>query len=56
MSVFQTNVWRLRSLCAPHDAADPPVRQLVYYDTSLGTRFGEKIRGGVYGYGIDQNV
>ena len=49
-----TSVWRLRSLCAPigSDQRD----QLVYYDTGVGTQFGEKVRGGLYGYGIDEHV
>jgi uncharacterized protein (DUF2235 family) len=49
-----TNVWRLRSLCAPKSEDGTP--QLIFYDEGLGTRFGEKVRGGFYGYGIDQNV
>ena len=45
-----TNVWRLRSLCR----AAPD--QLVYYNQGVGTRFGEKVRGGMLGYGLDQEV
>ncbi len=52
--VDNTNVWRLRSLCAKQDAYG--VGQLIYYDAGVGTRFGEKTRGSVFGYGIDQNV
>lgn len=47
-----TNVWRLKSLC---DAA-PDSGQLVFYGAGVGTSFGEKLRGGVFGYGIDDVV
>ena len=46
-----TNVWRLRSLCDP---AAP--NQVVYYSKGVGTSFGEKVRGGVGGYGIDNEI
>ena len=49
-----TNVWRLKSLVSPTD--DHGMAQSVYYDIGLGTRFGEKIRGGAFGYGIDDAV
>src|ERR1700736_3983168 len=49
-----TNVWRLRALCAPVDSTG--IKQYVYYDTGLGTHFGEKVRGGLYGFGIDESV
>lgn len=46
-----TNVWRLKSLC------DPAAKnQLVYYCKGVGTNFGESARGGVEGYGIDQEI
>lgn len=46
-----TNVWRLKSLCDP--AAED---QMVYYGPGVGTRFGEKVRGGVGGYGLDNEI
>jgi uncharacterized protein (DUF2235 family) len=46
-----TNVWRLKSLCDP-TAPD----QLVYYSRGVGTGFGETLRGGVEGYGIDSEI
>ena len=49
-----TNVWRLKCLCANRDARG--VGQLVYYDAGLGTQFGEKLRGGVLGYGLGKNL
>jgi uncharacterized protein (DUF2235 family) len=45
-----TNVWRLKSLCA--QTAD----QYVYYSQGVGTRYGETIRGGMLGYGIDNEI
>lgn len=45
-----TNVWRLKSLCP--ESAD----QYVHYSQGVGTRYGEKIRGGMLGYGIDNEI
>jgi uncharacterized protein (DUF2235 family) len=45
-----TNVWRLRSLTA--ETAD----QRVYYSQGVGTVRGEVVRGGVAGYGIDDEI
>jgi uncharacterized protein (DUF2235 family) len=45
-----TNVWRLKSLTA--DAVD----QRVYYSQGVGTQRGESARGGVTGYGIDDEI
>jgi uncharacterized protein (DUF2235 family) len=46
-----TNVWRLKSLCDP-GATD----QIVFYSKGVGTSFGETVRGGVLGYGIDNEI
>lgn len=46
-----TNVWRLKSLCDPDDPL-----QLVYYSSGVGTQLGEKIRGGLLGYGLDHEI
>ena len=46
-----TNVWRLKSLCDP-TAPD----QMVYYSQGVGTRIGEKVRGGIGGYGLDNEI
>jgi uncharacterized protein (DUF2235 family) len=46
-----TNVWRLKSLCDPNAA-----NQIEYYSKGVGTRFGEIVRGGVEGYGIDNEI
>jgi len=45
-----TNIWRMKSLC--------PVLpdQVAYYSVGVGTQYGEKIRGGMFGYGLDQEV
>src|SRR5215471_8220770 len=49
-----TNIWRLRSLCAEEDANG--MRQAAYYDEGVGTARGEWLRGGMLGYGLDRNV
>ena len=48
--ISNTNVWRLRSL-----TPESP-EQLVYYEQGVGTAFGEKVRGGMLGYGLDREV
>ncbi|MBR0750152.1 DUF2235 domain-containing protein, partial [Bradyrhizobium japonicum] len=45
-----TNVWRLKSLTA--ETPD----QRVYYSQGVGTIRGEVVRGGVAGYGIDDEI
>ncbi len=49
-----TNVWRLKALCAERSADG--ARQVAYYSRGVGTTFGEKVRGGLFGVGIDRNV
>jgi uncharacterized protein (DUF2235 family) len=49
-----TNVWRLRALCA--DRSTDGCQQIAYYTKGVGTTFGEKVRGGMFGYGLDQAV
>lgn len=49
-----TNVWRMKALCAPTSADG--LTQCVYYNTGVGTRFGEKVRGGMLGYGLNENI
>jgi len=46
-----TNVWRIKSLCAPND-----IDQITYYDEGVGTQVGQKIIGGMFGYGLDQEI
>lgn len=45
-----TNVWRLKSLTA--ETAD----QRVYYCQGVGTQRGESARGGITGWGIDEEI
>ncbi|MHC2635036.1 uncharacterized protein (DUF2235 family), partial [Bradyrhizobium liaoningense] len=45
-----TNVWRLKSLTAE------TVDQRVYYSQGVGTQRGEAARGGVTGWGIDDEI
>lgn len=49
-----TNVWRLKALCAERGADGS--RQAAYYSKGVGTTFGEKVRGGMFGYGLDKAV
>jgi uncharacterized protein (DUF2235 family) len=49
-----TNVWRLRSLFAP--VSSDGCEQRTYYSAGLGTKFGEKARGGMFGHGIDTAI
>lgn len=49
-----TNIWRFRALFSPKSADG--CEQRAYYSTGLGTQFGEKIRGGLFGDGIDQAI
>ena len=45
-----TNVWRLKSLCAKS------LEQLVYYSAGVGTQSGEHLSGGMFGIGINEEV
>jgi uncharacterized protein (DUF2235 family) len=49
-----TNIWRFRALFSPVSADG--CEQLAYYSTGLGTKFGEKISGGLFGAGIDTAI
>jgi uncharacterized protein (DUF2235 family) len=49
-----TNVWRLRALLAP--ATQHGCEQRACYSAGLGTKFGERIRGGMFGRGIDTAI
>ncbi len=49
-----TNIWRFRALFSPQSADG--CAQRAYYSKGLGTKFGEKISGGLFGDGIDQAI
>jgi uncharacterized protein (DUF2235 family) len=49
-----TNIWRFRALFSPMSADG--CEQLAFYSTGLGTKFGEKISGGLFGAGIDTAI
>jgi uncharacterized protein (DUF2235 family) len=49
-----TNVWRLRSMLSRVD--DHGVEQLAYYDTGVGTRWYDRVRGGAAGVGLSKNI
>ena len=42
-----TNVWRLKELCAPFGADGIP--QGTHYSPGVGTQIGEKLIGGIFG-------
>ena len=49
-----TNVWRLKSLLAP--TGKDALSQILYYRKGVGTSFGSYVRGGVFGYGLDDEI
>ena len=49
-----TNVWRFKSLCAPTGADG--LEQRLYYSTGVGTKFGQVLRGGMFGYGLNDEI
>jgi uncharacterized protein (DUF2235 family) len=49
-----TNVWRMKSLLAP--SSKDGLEQLPYYSTGVGTAFGERVRGGLFGYGLNDEI
>ena len=49
-----TNIWRFRALFSP--VSTDGWEQRAYYSKGLGTKFGEKISGGLFGAGIDTAI
>jgi uncharacterized protein (DUF2235 family) len=49
-----TNVWRFRALFSP--VSSDGCEQRAYYSSGLGTKFGEKVRGGMFGTGTDDAI
>jgi uncharacterized protein (DUF2235 family) len=49
-----TNVWRLKSLLASGGADGLP--QIGYYEKGVGTTFGSYLRGGAFGYGLNDEI
>ncbi len=49
-----TNVWRLKSLCASQSADG--LTQVIYYSTGVGTTFGRYFSGGMLGYGLNDEI
>ncbi len=45
-----TNVWRLNALCQTDNT------QVSYYSAGVGTQYGEKVSGGMFGWGLDKEV
>lgn len=46
-----SNVWRLKTLCDPASS-----NQLAYYGKGVGTTFGQRVRGGTMGVGIEREI
>jgi uncharacterized protein (DUF2235 family) len=49
-----TNVWRLKSLCASRSRDG--LEQRVYYSAGVGTKFGERLSGGMFGSGLNDEI
>src|SRR5262249_4969885 len=49
-----TNVWRLNALLGSRSSDG--CEQLAYYSTGIGTKFGDRVRGGMWGSGIDTKI
>ena len=49
-----TNVWRSKCLCASH--GPDGIEQKIFYSAGVGTTLGEQLRGGIFGYGIDDVI
>ena len=49
-----TNVWRLKLMCAPQGTDGLP--QLAYYDPGVGTHWYDRLTGGAFGQGLDCNI
>lgn len=49
-----TNVWRLYAMTAEH--GDDGIRQIRYYDPGVGTRWYDRVIGGMLGWGLSKNV
>jgi uncharacterized protein (DUF2235 family) len=45
-----TNVWRMKSLCCTD------VGQISYYSAGVGTQLGQRLIGGMFGWGLDAEV
>jgi uncharacterized protein (DUF2235 family) len=49
-----TNVWRLKSLLAAKSNDGLP--QIAYYHKGVGTTYGSYVRGGMFGYGLNDEI
>jgi len=54
LSRYPTNVAKLAQAVQRFD--DQGTAQIVYYQPGLGTRWSERIMGGAFGWGIDENI
>src|SRR5260370_31979009 len=49
-----TNVWRLKSLLASQGRDG--LEQISYYSAGVETAFGERLCGGMFGYGLNDEI
>jgi len=49
-----TNITKISRAIKPIDKKD--VSQIVFYDEGVGTGFGEKVLGGITGFGLSKNI
>src|SRR5436309_7692528 len=49
-----TSVWRLKSLLASQGRGG--LEQISYYSVGVGTAFGERLCGGMFGYGLNDEI
>src|ERR1700692_2938632 len=49
-----TNVWRLKSLIAVGDASG--MEQRTYYHKGVGTTYGSRVSGGMFGHGLNDEI
>src|SRR6266700_518630 len=49
-----TNVWRLKSLLASQGRDG--LEQISYFSVGVGTAFGERLRSGMFGYGLNDEI
>jgi len=49
-----TNVWRLKSLLASQGRDG--LEQISYYSVGVETAFGERLCGGMFGYGLNDEI
>jgi uncharacterized protein (DUF2235 family) len=52
--ISPSNVFKMKSAVLPRDALG--TEQTVFYDTGVGTAVFERLRGGIFGWGLSQKI